>query len=65
MAPWDVIDSWGHKWPGFVKTSLKHHLTMEFCIYHQEAFRTINFTFFFGGGGLGTWNNLNCPEKHF
>ena len=26
----------GHKVPGFVKSSLKHHLTMKFCIYPQD-----------------------------
>ena len=55
MAPWDGIDSWGgHKVPGFVKSSLTHHLTMKFCIYPQDAFRTINFTLLFFWGGQGT-----------
>ena len=38
------------------KTSLNHHLTMKFCIYPQDAFRTrlwiSFFTFFVGEGGL-------------
>ena len=45
MAPWDLIDSWGGgvKVPGLLKTlktSLNHHLTMKFCIYPQDVFRT-------------------------
>ena len=31
----------GFKVPGSVKSSLKHHLTMKFCIYPQDAFRTM------------------------
>ena len=42
MAPWDVLNSWGgHKVPGLVKSSLKHHLTMKFCIYPQDALGVI------------------------
>ena len=42
MAPWDLIGSWGGglKVPGLLKASLNHHLTMKFCIYPQDVFRT-------------------------
>ena len=40
-APWDVIDSRGGVQSARIcKTSLNHHLTMKFCIYPQDVFRT-------------------------
>ena len=54
MAPWDVIDSLGGAQSA--RICKKHHLTMKFCIYPQDAFRTLYFSsffyflFFFGGG---------------